>query len=174
MTAQSSSAPEDRGVTPPLWRRYLAFLAPMIFSNFLQSVSGTVNNVAVVNLLPSGLEVENPRLATTERLDWMQEEKTLEGYQDLRDEMCLNLEQAGFEFQKAQSPVPDRRPIPQLNKTPWAFHFSWSKTPVFFHCSGNTGFLFQKDEARASCAEHRNSRTVWVKGSRKAMLLARS
>ena len=35
----------------PLWRRYLAFLGPMIFSNFLQSVSGTVNNIYLGQML---------------------------------------------------------------------------------------------------------------------------
>jgi uncharacterized protein YfaS (alpha-2-macroglobulin family) len=48
-----------------------------------------VDNVAVQSLLPAGLEVENPRLATTERLDWMEEGKTMEGHQDLRDDRIL-------------------------------------------------------------------------------------
>jgi putative MATE family efflux protein len=36
---------------PRLWRRYLGFLGPMIFSNFLQSVSGTVNNIYLGQML---------------------------------------------------------------------------------------------------------------------------
>ena len=55
----------------------------------VRSTTGRVDNVVVQSLLPAGLEVENPRLATTERLDWMEEEKTLEGYQDLRDDRIL-------------------------------------------------------------------------------------
>ena len=29
----------------PLWKTFLAFLAPMMLSNILQSLSGTINNV---------------------------------------------------------------------------------------------------------------------------------
>jgi len=31
--------------TPPLWRTFLVFLAPMMLSNILQSLFGTINNV---------------------------------------------------------------------------------------------------------------------------------
>jgi hypothetical protein len=55
----------------------------------VRSLTGPVDNVAVQSLLPAGLEVENPRLATTERLDWMEEGKTMEGHQDLRDDRIL-------------------------------------------------------------------------------------
>ena len=56
---------------PPLWRTFLVFLAPMMLSNILQSLFGTINNVYLANarrtihvlrhvpsageLLPSGL-----------------------------------------------------------------------------------------------------------------------
>ncbi|MFI5323966.1 MAG: alpha-2-macroglobulin, partial [Thermodesulfobacteriota bacterium] len=36
----------------------------------IQSVSGPLQNVVIENLLPSGFEVENPRLKTTETLSW--------------------------------------------------------------------------------------------------------
>ena len=55
----------------------------------VRSLTGPVDNVAVQSLLPAGLEVENPRLATTERLDWMEEGKAMEGHQDLRDDRIL-------------------------------------------------------------------------------------
>jgi uncharacterized protein YfaS (alpha-2-macroglobulin family) len=55
----------------------------------VKSLTGPVDNVAVQSLLPAGLEVENPRLATTERLDWMGEGKTMGGHQDLRDDRIL-------------------------------------------------------------------------------------
>jgi len=55
----------------------------------VRSTSGPVDNVVVQSLLPAGLEVENPRLATTERLDWMGDEAALEGHQDLRDDRVL-------------------------------------------------------------------------------------
>ena len=35
----------------PLWRRHGASLGPMIFSNCLQSVSGTVNNIYLGRML---------------------------------------------------------------------------------------------------------------------------
>ncbi len=37
--------------TPPLWRSYLAFLVPMILSNILQALSGTVNNIYLGQML---------------------------------------------------------------------------------------------------------------------------
>lgn len=37
--------------TKPLWRIFLAFLAPMILSNFLQSLSGTVNGIFIGQML---------------------------------------------------------------------------------------------------------------------------
>lgn len=55
----------------------------------VRSSSGRVDNVVVQSLLPAGLEVENPRLATTERLDWMRDGETLDGHQDLRDDRIL-------------------------------------------------------------------------------------
>lgn len=61
----------------------------VVMKTRVRSTTGRVDNVVVQSLLPAGLEVENPRLATTERLDWMQEEKTLDGYQDLRDDRIL-------------------------------------------------------------------------------------
>src|SRR4051812_23944989 len=36
---------------PPLWRTFLLFLGPMILANLLQSLSGTLNNVFVGQML---------------------------------------------------------------------------------------------------------------------------
>jgi uncharacterized protein YfaS (alpha-2-macroglobulin family) len=55
----------------------------------VRSRSGAVPNMAVQTLLPTGLEVENPRLATTERLDWMEDGPFDAAYQDLRDDRVL-------------------------------------------------------------------------------------
>lgn len=63
--------------------------ALVIMRTRARSTSGPIDNVVVQSLLPAGLEVENPRLATTERLDWMEEGATLEGHQDLRDDRIL-------------------------------------------------------------------------------------
>jgi putative MATE family efflux protein len=35
----------------PLWKIYLAFLAPMVLSNFLQSMSGTINSIYIGQML---------------------------------------------------------------------------------------------------------------------------
>ena len=35
----------------PLWKIYLLFLAPMVLSNFLQSMSGTVNSIYIGQML---------------------------------------------------------------------------------------------------------------------------
>lgn len=56
----------------------------------VRATNGPVSNVVLENLLPAGLEVENPRLATTERLPWMgEDDKTKAGYLDLRDDRIL-------------------------------------------------------------------------------------
>lgn len=61
----------------------------LVIRTRVRSVSGAVNNVAVVNLLPSGLEVENPRLQTTEQLPWITDATFSPAYLDLRDDRIL-------------------------------------------------------------------------------------
>ena len=55
----------------------------------IRSVKGPVQNVVIQQLLPSGLEVENPRLSTTEKLGWMTGTALGADYQDLRDDRVL-------------------------------------------------------------------------------------
>ncbi|QAZ66995.1 alpha-2-macroglobulin [Solidesulfovibrio carbinolicus] len=55
-----------------------------------RATAGPVANVVLENLLPAGLEVENPRLATTERLPWMETPGEGEtAHLDLRDDRIL-------------------------------------------------------------------------------------
>jgi hypothetical protein len=61
----------------------------VVIKTRVRSVSGPVQNVAVVNLLPSGLEVENPRLETTEQLPWVTDANLIPRYLDLRDDRIL-------------------------------------------------------------------------------------
>lgn len=61
----------------------------IVIKTRVRSVSGPVNNVAIVNLLPSGLEVENPRLETTEQLPWVTDANLQPRYMDLRDDRIL-------------------------------------------------------------------------------------
>lgn len=60
----------------------------LVIKTRVRSVTGPLNNVAIVNLLPSGLEVENPRLETTEQLPWITDASNL-AYLDLRDDRIL-------------------------------------------------------------------------------------
>ena len=55
----------------------------------VRSTSGEIHNVVVVNLLPSGLEVENPRLSSTEQLPWVTDANFQPRYMDLRDDRIL-------------------------------------------------------------------------------------
>jgi uncharacterized protein YfaS (alpha-2-macroglobulin family) len=61
----------------------------LVMKTRVRSVAGPVLNVAVVNLLPSGLEVENPRLETTEKLPWITDANLRPSYMDLRDDRIL-------------------------------------------------------------------------------------
>jgi uncharacterized protein YfaS (alpha-2-macroglobulin family) len=61
----------------------------LIVKTAVRSTAGPVDNVAVSQLLPTGLEIENPRLASTERPQWMSGEDIRPAYQDLRDDRAL-------------------------------------------------------------------------------------
>ncbi|MEZ5703279.1 MAG: MATE family efflux transporter [Burkholderiaceae bacterium] len=52
MTAQSKP-PAPQGARPPraLWLVYLTFLAPMVLSNLLQSLSGTISGIYIGQML---------------------------------------------------------------------------------------------------------------------------
>ena len=60
----------------------------VVLKTRVRSVSGPVWNVALVQLLPSGLEVENPRLETTETLSWVTRAAQPRHF-DLRDDRIL-------------------------------------------------------------------------------------
>ena len=49
-----AAAPGQPAAPPVLWKVYLAFLVPMIASNFLQALSGTVNNIYLGQMLGVG------------------------------------------------------------------------------------------------------------------------
>lgn len=55
----------------------------------VRSVAGAVDNVVVQQLLPSGLEVENARLETTETLPWVSDANLSPDSLDLRDDRVL-------------------------------------------------------------------------------------
>ncbi|MDB5856348.1 MAG: family efflux transporter [Ramlibacter sp.] len=51
MNDQTAGAAGTATMERPLWRRFLVFLGPMILANLLQSLSGTLNNVFVGQML---------------------------------------------------------------------------------------------------------------------------
>jgi uncharacterized protein YfaS (alpha-2-macroglobulin family) len=91
----------------------------VIMRTRVRSASGPIDNVVVQSLLPAGLEVENPRLATTERLDWMGDEAMLEGHQDLRDDRILvfcDLDNTGWKtrYSVLRAVTPGRFTLPPV------------------------------------------------------------
>lgn len=58
----------------------------LVLRTRVRSLAGPVENVAVESLLPAGLEIENPRLATTETLPWLDGGDLDVAYADLRDD----------------------------------------------------------------------------------------
>ncbi len=61
----------------------------VVIKTRVRSVSGKVENVVLVNLLPSCLEVENPRLESTESLPWVTDVGRPPDHLDLRDDRIL-------------------------------------------------------------------------------------
>lgn len=55
----------------------------------VESTNGKLDNVVVQNLIPAGLEVENPRLATTESFTWITGEVSACTKADIRDDQVL-------------------------------------------------------------------------------------
>ncbi len=61
----------------------------LVLKTRVRSTAGAVANVVIEDLLPSGLEVENPRLKTTESLPWVTDATENLSYLDLRDDRIL-------------------------------------------------------------------------------------
>jgi len=61
----------------------------LVIRTRVRSVAGDLQNVVIQNLLPSGLEVENPRLETTETLPWATPSTLSRSHLDLRDDRIL-------------------------------------------------------------------------------------
>ena len=61
----------------------------LVVKTQVRSLSGKLDNVVIQNLLPSGLEVENPRLKSTETLPWVTDANLEPSHQDIRDDRVL-------------------------------------------------------------------------------------
>ncbi len=55
----------------------------------IESTDRQLENVIIADLLPAGVEIENPRLKTTPRLSWIPTETSPVDYQDIRDDRIL-------------------------------------------------------------------------------------
>jgi len=61
----------------------------------VKSTNGALNNVVVQNLIPSGLEVENPRLKSSETFTWITGEMSECTNLDIRDDQVLYFVELG-------------------------------------------------------------------------------
>ncbi|MFQ5738237.1 MAG: alpha-2-macroglobulin [Acidobacteriota bacterium] len=73
----------------PLARLTVAQGDLVVVRTHVRSVSGPIQNIVVETLLPAGLEVENPRLKSTETLPWMINANLAPAHLDLRDDRVL-------------------------------------------------------------------------------------
>lgn len=67
----------------------------------IKTVERNVDHVAIIDLLPTGLEIENPRLATSAKVDWLDEKQFEPTYIDIRDDRILlfaNFDEAGTRY----------------------------------------------------------------------------
>ncbi|NLG83750.1 MAG: hypothetical protein GX493_03875 [Firmicutes bacterium] len=55
----------------------------------IETEEDNVKNVVLVDLLPAGLEIENPRLATSAELGWVSEKSFTPTYLDIRDDRLI-------------------------------------------------------------------------------------
>jgi hypothetical protein len=55
----------------------------------VQTTAGDLDNVAIVDLLPAGLEIENPRLQSRRALSWVEERAGNPLYMDFRDDRIV-------------------------------------------------------------------------------------
>ena len=77
----------DRGGTP-LVAKDVKQGDIVVIHTEIGSISGAMQNVVIQVPLPAGLEVENPRLSTTESLPWVQN-ITAPQHADIRDDRVL-------------------------------------------------------------------------------------
>jgi uncharacterized protein YfaS (alpha-2-macroglobulin family) len=64
----------------------------------IQPKQDDLDNIAIVDMLPGGLEIDNPRLANNAGLTWISEKSLVPGYMDVRDDrliLFVNLSKSG-------------------------------------------------------------------------------
>ncbi len=55
----------------------------------IKTFEENTDNVAIVDLLPTGLEIENPRLASTSKINWLSDDLFSPSYMDIRDDRLI-------------------------------------------------------------------------------------
>ncbi len=55
----------------------------------VQALYGSLDNVAIVDMLPAGLEIENPRLQSRKGVDWISDKNYQPTYLDIRDDRLI-------------------------------------------------------------------------------------
>lgn len=66
----------------------------------VKTAEDNTDNVAIVDLLPTGLEIENPRLATSSKINWLDKDTFTPHYMDIRDDRIIlfaDFEDAGVQ-----------------------------------------------------------------------------
>lgn len=89
----------------------------VVIETRVRTTAGRVDNVVVETLLPAGLEIENPRLETTEDLPWVSDGGQRPDHLDLRDDRILvftGLENASWRrfYSLARAVVPGTFRLP--------------------------------------------------------------
>lgn len=51
--------------------------------------SEDLDNVAIIDMLPAGFEIENPRLQSRKGIDWIQDDAYSPAYLDIRDDRLI-------------------------------------------------------------------------------------
>jgi uncharacterized protein YfaS (alpha-2-macroglobulin family) len=70
----------------------------LVMARITVKVNQAMENVAIIDLLPTGLEIENPRLASGAKIEWMSSELFTPNYMDIRDDRLMlfaNFDDAG-------------------------------------------------------------------------------
>ncbi|MGE5552202.1 MAG: MG2 domain-containing protein, partial [Bacteroidota bacterium] len=68
---------------------------------YVKTAESDTDNVAIVDLLPAGLEIENPRLASSAKIGWLSADTFTPSYMDIRDDRLMlfaSFDQAGTRY----------------------------------------------------------------------------
>ncbi len=67
----------------------------------VKALTSAIDNVAIIDMLPAGFEIENPRLQSRKGIDWIGEETAEPMYMDIRDDRIILY--GNFEFNRQET-----------------------------------------------------------------------